>query len=543
MALPSKLIQINVSYTCNKDCSYCYAKDLKEEYREDMDLENFKKILDWLKKNNIDSLNLAGGEPTIHPEIGNMLELANKEKFKITVFTNGLFNESFLKYADHANFFLVNYNHKDTYTEKEYELLHKNLDYIKQRGKGITLAFNITNEISSCDYIIEAAKRYNISNVNMDLVIPNSLKNNEYIPPDEFRNKKGMLMGFFNKLKENNISVKITRPLPFCVFKEEIKSSKGALYSRCNVGYGIVAINPDLSIFPCLSIFFKGPSLTSFNTFKEISEFYNTSISDLKWKRYIYPECKSCIYLLRKKCQGSCLCHKCSPFETLRTQRYTIFSQYTIEKMKGFISQIENSMDSLDILLPKPKRKIKIYLFNNKNDLTYYSGAYYYPPWVGGFVNRNIYYQYTPENSSNFKNVTHELAHIYIRQENNTNNLPMWFEEGFCNYANRPNKSFPELCNELIDLMKEKKLTPFEDMSNTSLLKYDNAPLDRNIAYVQSQSMVVYIIDKFGMDSVKKILFDRYDNFNQHFEEVIEHKFSEINEEWFAILQKHELIV
>lgn len=305
------LIQVNLTYKCNRSCSYCFAKDLELDFKNSMSLEDFKGVLGWLKLNNLNSFNITGGEPTLHPLVNEMLSFSNANKFNVSVFTNGLFGNGFLESIGYARSFLVNYNHESTYTKKEYELLHENLDFIRQKGKPLTLAFNMTHGIDSCGYVIDAAKKYGAS-VHLNLTTPNSLKNNDYIHLNDFQDTKALVLKFLADFKKNNIHVKMTRPLPFCIFKDVMRENKGLLSSSCSVGYGIVSINPDLSIFPCLALFFKGPKITSFSSFDGIRSFYSKKISDLKWANNLFPECASCIYVARKKCQGSCLCHKCS---------------------------------------------------------------------------------------------------------------------------------------------------------------------------------------------------------------------------------------
>ncbi len=527
------LYQVNITYKCNMDCNYCYARSLKEDYGSDMSLEDFKKLLDWFGKNNIKNFNMLGGEPTIHPMVKSMLKLADEKKFKITLFTNGLFPDSFLECADMVQSFLINYNHKSLFTKEEYELLHKNLAYLKNKNKPITLAFNITDDITSCDYVIEAAKKYNAEWVNIDLIIPNSLKTNKHIPITSFESNKKKISKFLEAFKTNGIRVRITRPLPLCVFKDEKDKYKKVLSSTCTVGQGIISINPDLTVFPCLSIFFKGPKIISFNNFQEAVSFYKEVITDLKWKRHLYPECESCVYHLRKKCQGSCLSHKCTQFEILNKQDYTILSQHPSTKLKEFIIKIDKAVTTLNQIFGKPKQRFKIYLFNNKKDLLYYSGVYFYPDWVSGFISKNVYYQYSTEPD---RRIIHELCHIYIGQYKK-NEPPLWLEEGFCEWL-----VYKDHCNLKLEGVRGKKLMPFDmlfDRDKMSLLKHDSSPLNKNIAYIQSSSFVNHLIKRFGLNLVMKLLKNDSENFKTYFKELTSQEFEDVEKEWLDSIKNY----
>jgi len=522
-----KLYQVNITYRCNKSCNYCYAKDLNEDYTEDMTMEDFNTLLEWFEKNNIKGFNMVGGEPTIHPLIGDMLLLAKKKNFNITVFTNCLFPETFLEYIDYANSFLINYNHKDMYTSQEYDLLHKNLGLLKEKNKYFTLAFNITDTTNSCDYVIRAAKKYNAAQVNVDIITPNSIKNNAYIPPSSFEKNKAKLSKFLKEFKKNNIRIKVTRPLPFCTFKDEIKENKKLIHSSCSVGYGIISVNPDLSTFPCLSIFFKGPKITFFNNFQQLASFYHKAIMDVKWHRYLYPECKSCVYFIRKKCQGSCLCHKLTQFNILDKPEYRLLSQYNIKDVKAFTSKVDSAVSLLNEAFGKPKKRFKIYLFNNKKDMLYYSGMYHYPEWVTGFSSKNAYYQFSDKIS---QRIIHEICHVYINRFRK-GRIPLWLEEGFCEYLTYNDENNLRLKA----IMKEKELIPFDKLFERKklyLLEYDSDPIDKNIAYAQSYSMVNYLVNKFGKEIVMKFLTKDYKDFRQYFNEQTKQKFEDVEKKW-----------
>ncbi|MCF7861546.1 hypothetical protein K9M79_04850 [Candidatus Woesearchaeota archaeon] len=96
--------------------------------------------------------------------------------------------------------------------------------------------------------------------------------------------------------------------MPYCEFNGVIPR----FTSACSVGYGCMVINPPLSLFPCVSLFMKGPSVLSVN--KDIGSFllkyYGPRIRQLKWKTGVFEKCDSCVYRMRKKCQGGCLTYK-----------------------------------------------------------------------------------------------------------------------------------------------------------------------------------------------------------------------------------------
>ncbi len=525
-----KQFQLVITYRCNKNCSYCYAKGLAKEYG-DMSIDDYKKAILWLKNNKINAFNFLGGEPTIHPKLTEMIDIADKEGIKFNIFTNGLFENKLCKPFSKANGFLINYNPKEHYTKEEYMLLHKNMASLHKKKCQMMVQFNITENTTSCSYVLDACKRYDIKEVYLDPIIPNSDKSNEFLPKDIFMNKKDMLMEFIDRFKEKGIYTRFTRPFPRCVFSSDEANrlkKENILYFKCSVGSKVIAVNPDLTVFPCLSLFFRGPKLTQLNYVEDYRQFYKKQISRLAFKRELYDECKSCIYRIRKKCQGACLCHKCKEVYTYTDDRLIIHSQFKQDKIKDFISSCKDSIVTLDKIFSNTikKKRLRIYLLDNKADLELYSGFDGYPYWVKGFVSNGLYYQFG--NNAN-KMLTHELCHIYISWLKK-NKIPDWLEEGLCEYCAKEDNT-----KELKELLNKKKLIKFKDMEDCGKMKlliHDNDRIDENICYHQSHNFVRFLIGKFGIDKILELIKGSNDDFDKRFIKITKNEVEEVEKRW-----------
>ena len=82
---------IEITNYCNLDCPICFA-DNNHDYM--MSTEEFEKCLDILEASDsdVDILVLTGGEPTAHPKIVELVELAYKRKRipRVGLATNGI---------------------------------------------------------------------------------------------------------------------------------------------------------------------------------------------------------------------------------------------------------------------------------------------------------------------------------------------------------------------------------------------------------------------------------------------------------------------
>jgi len=88
-------MRIELTELCNQDCVYCY-NNFAENRKNNMSKSNFVKIIDNLEQvvnPNYFILYFTGGEPTLHPNFFEFLDIANRKKYisEILIITNGLF--------------------------------------------------------------------------------------------------------------------------------------------------------------------------------------------------------------------------------------------------------------------------------------------------------------------------------------------------------------------------------------------------------------------------------------------------------------------
>lgn len=82
---------IEITNHCNLECPICIVQN-KHNY--EMTLQEFGSILDGLvaKEGTLETINLSGGEPTMHPQFFELLDMAvaKKEIARVSISTNGL---------------------------------------------------------------------------------------------------------------------------------------------------------------------------------------------------------------------------------------------------------------------------------------------------------------------------------------------------------------------------------------------------------------------------------------------------------------------
>lgn len=308
---------ITLTYRCNSDCNFCYAKGLNKQYKEVMDLEDFEKLLDWFEKQKIKNIIVTGGEPTFHPNFEEIIDIINRRKFRMAMVTNGLFPSTFLdKAIKKKESFTLSYKRPEEYSQVNSELLDKNLRSILDKKLTIRLVYNLSHNNTDPNYILDACKNYKINLVVLNVIFPNISKNNEYVSFAQLKQMGSSIVKNVGILIKDDIQVVIPRPLPFCIFTtaQRLWLEKNAdLHGVCLVGSRRYYINTDLSLLPCSALStdssFKGPNVFQFNSEKEAIHYYSNSMTRLKWKPLI-KECLGCNFYKQKECQGGCLIYK-----------------------------------------------------------------------------------------------------------------------------------------------------------------------------------------------------------------------------------------
>ncbi len=300
-------------YDCNKSCSFCFAKAQEKKFKKPMSLDNFKKLLFWLEElaffqdPNQRNISILGGEPSLHSDFEKIIQLLKENNVRATVFSNGTFSHEKLKYFDKdvVTGFVVNYNPKKHYTEKEYDNLDKNT------GFNVKLSYNITKVNLDYKYIFDACKKYKINDVRFAVCSPTTKFDNTFLNLKEIKNSGKNIINFVKEGVKNNIKLDLDCSIPLCMFNEkDVFFFQKHVNMPANICKSAIDVNPDLSVYYCLPLSnIKVKKLTEFDNLREINEYFDTQTNDHR-NRHSFLECKTCKYWISKICQGGCLALK-----------------------------------------------------------------------------------------------------------------------------------------------------------------------------------------------------------------------------------------
>jgi len=91
-----KRVDLRFGYKCNNNCVFCVVQESRNKYKE-MDTKQVKRLIKDSAEKGAEQLTFTGGEPTIRPDILELVKYAKSFRFKTIMFTT---NGRMLAYHD-----------------------------------------------------------------------------------------------------------------------------------------------------------------------------------------------------------------------------------------------------------------------------------------------------------------------------------------------------------------------------------------------------------------------------------------------------------
>ena len=91
-ASPCQLPVVSITNACNLRCPICFTYNRRDEIYH-MPLDEMRRTVDWIVESSgeVDLINLTGGEPTLHPQILEILACCQRPEIgRVTMNTNGI---------------------------------------------------------------------------------------------------------------------------------------------------------------------------------------------------------------------------------------------------------------------------------------------------------------------------------------------------------------------------------------------------------------------------------------------------------------------
>jgi radical SAM protein with 4Fe4S-binding SPASM domain len=80
-------LQFYPTLACNERCDFCFNRNITPV--KDVTIPEFERLLAVIGKAGIPSIDILGGEPTLHPDLLNLMDLLSNHQLKVNISSNG----------------------------------------------------------------------------------------------------------------------------------------------------------------------------------------------------------------------------------------------------------------------------------------------------------------------------------------------------------------------------------------------------------------------------------------------------------------------
>lgn len=324
-----KTVWLAPTYNCNNRCSWCYAaSNTEENRRKGLTRQNEREIINLLHSLGIKQLIVIGGEPTLYPDLTELIGETTRKGIRTGLVTNGRrlkempllrsIKKSGIKYI---SFSIEGYNASshDNLTSVRGSFNESMSGLENSIAEGIKTNTNTTigkENKDSLERIVDLLGKYRLNSMTFNIcgVCVSDFKNDYHsISPTEG------IKAFeraYSYAKSKGLNIKLISPIPLCNLGDSISDEAkkdNAVKGSCHILSGrnfVVDYNGDIlpcthfTGFPMFNIFKDGKTMLQ----KEfISEYNNPEGKgqQLREKLGYYPS-KKCENNCEEKCTGGC---------------------------------------------------------------------------------------------------------------------------------------------------------------------------------------------------------------------------------------------
>jgi organic radical activating enzyme len=308
-------LMIFITGKCNLSCPYCFSNELQPA---EMPLADLEEILQWASNNHVERISLCGGEPTSHSHFDEILRLIKKQGFTTYFASNFTIDCTALKNFN-ANVVDKIYIHITGPSLENPHLktqLLKNIAYAKKANIALACRANIADKNPPSEKWFQFLQATAIRTLNIALTFPTPRASNKYVDTHSFEQYRSIIEKIIKKSKEQHIDLSFAKPVPLCIFKEQMRYYLMMLenfYPLCNVNEQNctrnLCINAQKEFHACMGVTSSSLKFRKDMEWQEVESFCTAVIHPLLTKP-LWRKCIGCFLFDRKLCQGACLSYK-----------------------------------------------------------------------------------------------------------------------------------------------------------------------------------------------------------------------------------------
>lgn len=303
---------IMLTSKCNLKCCYCFANNVvNQPTTSDISLDNFSTAINFITSSGKTRLGLIGGEPTLHKDFKEILNIAidNDLIEIVTVCTNGIELENYYDILDHPKVqVLFNYNMFPNITASQQQRVDANIKrYFSNINNIGNIGINIYNNDVDCKYVFNLAKNYNQKVIRISLTVPpiDICNTTNYF--DYLNSRKSKLLELIDLAKQYDIQFSFDCDIPpMCeLFLNNYFPRNLNVSSGCTP---IIDITPELEAFRCFGTsHLCRVKITDFPNINSLREYFISKIDKPASEIIVRKRCTTCAKRQNLQCSSGCI--------------------------------------------------------------------------------------------------------------------------------------------------------------------------------------------------------------------------------------------
>ncbi|MDM8542582.1 radical SAM protein [Desulfococcaceae bacterium HSG9] len=311
--LANIIFMANISLTtyCNRNCSFCFARNVRNNVCPNMSVSTFIRAVDFFKAGGLDTIHLMGGEPTLHPKFPFLVEKILERRLNIQIFTGGVIADSLLDALDASSLASDNLNfilNVDLTHSSNDMLLHHQEALCQRLSKKITLGATILHAAQDLSRLIDWHNRWHTAPaIRLGVAHPIAKGGNRFVREPQLFNVGALAERFCRKAIEGGIHIEFDcgwTPCMFSSFFMENSPFASQIGQRCNP---IIDVLPNGSIAPCYALsHINDKKLQNKETRDNMVAHFETELEP--WREIgSKTDCTTCAYRNNGICRGGCV--------------------------------------------------------------------------------------------------------------------------------------------------------------------------------------------------------------------------------------------
>jgi radical SAM protein with 4Fe4S-binding SPASM domain len=305
------LSEIAVTYRCNLACHFCYAGCTGIPKSHEMSLPEIITVLRKIRREaEVPSVSLTGGEPTLRPDLPEIVAAAKAEGMRVNLISNGtLISDALAQTLVAAGLDSAQISIEGPSAE-----IHDRLTGIPgsfaqtlsglatMRRTGISVHTNTTishGNLSALPHMPAFVKTLEMTRFSMNMIIPSALIQKCY--PEllvKYRDIGPVVQNLRDISRREGIRFLWYSPTPYCLFNPIAHNLGNKGCAACD---GLLSITPAGEIIPCSSFFEPQGSLLD----KPFAELWQgPEACHIRNKERAPASCRSCDQF--SLCEGAC---------------------------------------------------------------------------------------------------------------------------------------------------------------------------------------------------------------------------------------------